>query len=64
MKTFEQFVKEDGEGAVPANVSSGVASYESPLGTKKPTAKKRNEAEEFIPDSQASKIIPVTSRGV
>lgn len=63
MKTFKQFVKEDGEAA--ANVTSGVASYESPLGTKPPTAKKRNEgAEAYEIDSQASKIIPVTSRGV
>lgn len=76
MKNFKQFVAEDGgaaggaggavatggAGTTGPNVTGGLASYESPLGKKKPVAVK--EAADPEVDPMASKIKPVTSRGV
>jgi len=62
MKSFKQFVKEDGEGGVSANVTSNNAMYQSPIGSSQPTAKKKDN--DFEADSQSKKIETVTSRGV
>lgn len=68
MKSFKQFVNEDGAIATGGagftgpgpSTTANIASYESPLGKKPPVA-----VEEEAPvDKNASKIVPVTSRGV
>ena len=62
MKKFDQFIAEEGEVA---NTTAGVQNYQSPIGTPKPTAKKKVvEGEEFEVDSNAKKISGVTPRGV
>ena len=67
MKTFKQYIKmeEDavaGAAAAGPSTTSGVASYESPIGKKQPTAVVEDNGYEV--DANAKKIKTVTSRGV
>ena len=51
-------IEEDGEG----NTTTGVANYQSPIGSSQPTAKRKDQV--FVVDSNAKNISGVTSRGV
>lgn len=54
MKKFDEFIAEDGAVASAPSTTAGVQNYQSPIGSKKPTAKKPEI------DGKANKIKPIT----